>query len=68
VTWWKSSLLADVGEVELCSMPFLNNQMVLSPAFAIELRGEDCWKIFNKDKDDEEIGHSRFECQVESCV
>jgi hypothetical protein len=27
----------DVGEVKLCPMPFLNNQMVQSPAFAIEL-------------------------------
>jgi hypothetical protein len=31
----------DVGVVKLCSMPFLNNRMVLSPAFAIELRRRD---------------------------
>lgn len=41
MTWWKTSLLADVGEVKLRSMTFLNNQMVLSPAFAIELRRRD---------------------------
>jgi hypothetical protein len=30
-----------VGEVKLWPMPFLKNHMVLSPAFAIELRGRD---------------------------
>jgi hypothetical protein len=31
----------DVGEVKLRPMPFLNNQMVLSSAFTIELHGQD---------------------------
>ena len=31
----------EVGEVKLRLMPFLKNQMVLSPAFATKLRGRD---------------------------
>jgi hypothetical protein len=31
----------DLGEVKLRPMPFLNNLMVQSPAFTIELRGRD---------------------------
>lgn len=36
---WPLAHSWEVGEVKLCLMPFLKNQMVMSPAFTIDLRG-----------------------------
>jgi hypothetical protein len=63
--------------VKLRSMPILKNQMVLSLAFVVELRGRDavafvqeveaqaikkCWQIFDKDGDAEGLEHLRLAC------
>jgi hypothetical protein len=44
----------DLGEVKLCPMPFLGNQLVQSPTFAIELRGQDV-AAFGKEVESEAV-------------
>lgn len=73
---WSLAHGCKVGEVKLSQMPFLKNQMVLSPAIAIELHGRDAvgfvreggcrgsensWDVFDKDIYVEELRHMGFE-------